>query len=150
MKKLDIKTTLGGSGLYSTDVSKLQLNATIGIDDFLRAYTSQVAGSLNLSKSESIILFNCIKSSRIHQGSGNIVVFDDLLIKGVIADYKKATGKVLSLKSIDNIMSKFVRDGIILKTLGLKSLNPQYFFRGNINKFTVVRVNLTAEFISEG
>jgi hypothetical protein len=148
----DVVNKLGGNGLYSGDIAYISISELMSIEDFIAAYIRYSCGSIPISRSEFSVLIGCVKHSKYNKyagGGGNIVWFDDEFMIDIIAHYKRVTGKVLSTKSIDNALSLLIGKGLILKYEGLRLLNPDYFFKGDINKFADIKVRFTAEFVTK-
>jgi hypothetical protein len=145
----------GGNGLYTTDISYISATEVMNIDDFIVLYAQFMCDILKLSRAEISVLVGCVKHSRINNtdGSdniGNLIMYDDRCLADIISHYKQSVGYTIAIKTIENAVSSLIHKGLIIKLDGIKFLNSDYFFNGNINKLAKVNVNFTAQFVIDG
>ena len=126
---------------HTGEVIEWKRTKVVNVDEFIMFFFASIPELFQLEGLHIKVLMCCWKASTYNNvdTEGNIVNNNKLL-----KDYIRQCGLDISDNTIDVIISKLTKKGILIKKCrGTYMLNPKYFFKGRLSEKSKLELKMT-------
>ena len=129
---------------HTGEILKYKQTRKITIDEFIMVFFNSYPELFRLSGNEIKVLMCCWKKSSydpFDETEGNVMHNN-----GMFKAYCNSQGLGLSKATIDNIICKLSRKGLLIcRCKGEYMLNPEYFFKGKLSNRSKIEYSFLVE-----
>jgi len=146
MKKYITETSKDYSLLdnHTGEIIEFKQTKEVTIDEFIMVFFNSFSHLFKLSGNEIKVLMCCWKMSSYNpfdETEGNVVHNN-----GTFKDYCNAQELGLSKATIDNVICRLCKKGLLIKRCkGEYMLNPEYFFKGKLSNRSKIEYSFLVE-----